>query len=79
MRIVIDNLPQEVSEEEIREALSGFAQVGNITLITEGSAPAALIEVDMKLREQAYELVRRISGHYYKGRRLGAWVPLWSE
>lgn len=79
MRIVIENLPQEVSEEEIREALSAFAQVGNITLIKEGSAPAALIEVDMQWREQAYALVRRISGHYYKGRRLGAWVPLWSE
>lgn len=79
MLIVIDNLPKEVSAEEICEALSAFAQVGKITLIKEGSTPVAVIEVNMQYREQAYALVRRISGHYYKERKLGAWVPLWSE
>lgn len=79
MRIVIDNLPKEVSEEEICKALNPFAHVGKVTLIMDGSSPAAIIEVDMKWREQAYALAERISGHYYKGRRLGAWVPLWTE
>lgn len=79
MRIVIENLPKDVSEEEIREALSPFAQVGEIELIKEGSAPVAVIHVEMQQRERAYALARRITGHYYKGRKLGAWVPLWSE
>lgn len=79
MRIVIDNLPKDVSEEEIREAMSPFTQVGKIKMITEGSTPSALIEVEISFREQAYALVRLISGHYYKGKKLGAWVPLWSE
>ena len=77
MRVVIENLPKDVSEEEIREALRPFAEVGTMKLIKEGSAPATLIEVES--REQAHALVRRISGHYYKGRRLAAWVPLWNE
>ena len=75
MRIVIQNLPQDVSEEEVREALSRWAQVGTIKLIKEGSAPATLIEVES--RELADTLVRRINGHFYKGQRLAAWVPLW--
>jgi RNA recognition motif-containing protein len=77
MRIVIQNLPKDVSEEEIREALKPFAQVGAIKLIKEGSAPATLIEVES--RELADVLVRRINGHFYKGQRLAAWVPLWTE
>jgi hypothetical protein len=77
MRIVIENLPKDVSEAEIREALGRWAQVGEIKLIKEGSAPSTLIEVET--REQADALVRRINGHFYKGRRLAAWMPLWNE
>ena len=77
MRIVIENLPKDVSEEEIREALKPFAQVGAIKLIKEGSDPTTLIEVES--RELADALVRRINGHFYKGRRLAVWVPLWND
>ncbi len=77
MRIVIENLPKDVSEEEIREALSQWAQVGTIKLIKEGSAPGTLIEVES--RELADALVRHINGYFYKGRELAAWVPLWNE
>ena len=77
MRIVIENLPKDVSEEEIRQALRPFAEVGPIKLIKEGSAPATLVEVDT--REQANALVGRINGHFYKGRRIAAWVPHWAD
>lgn len=79
MRIVIENLPQDVSEDEIRAALASrhFGEVGEIELIKQGSAPAALIEVDT--REMADSLVRHINGHFYKGRELAAWVPLWTQ
>ena len=77
MRIVIENLPQAVSEEEIREALSRWAQVGRIKLITEGSAPATVVEVGT--RELADSLVNHINGHFYKGKRIAAWVPLWND
>jgi len=77
MRIVIENLPKDVSEDEIREALRPFAEVGTIKLIKEGSAPAALVEVET--REKAWALVGRINGHFYKGRWIAAWVPLWND
>jgi RNA recognition motif-containing protein len=77
MRIVIENLPTEVSEAEIREALRPFAEVGTIKLIKEGSAPATLVEVET--RERANALVGRINGHFYKGKKIAAWAPLWND
>lgn len=78
MRIVIENLPHEASEDEIREALSPFAPVEKIALIKEGNMPAAVIEMEMT-RAQADALAKRISGRFYKGQELRAWVPRFSE
>jgi hypothetical protein len=64
-----------VAEEQIRAALSRWAQVGEIKLIRQGSAPTTVVEVDT--RELADSLVRHINGHFYKGREIAAWVPLW--
>ena len=75
MRIVVGNLPDDVSEEGIRGALSPFAPIENIKLVKEGNAPSALIEMEMT-REQAEALAKRIHGRIYKGRELRAWVPL---
>lgn len=76
MRIVIENLPHDVSEDEIRQDLSPFAPVEKIALVREGSMPAAVIETDMT-RAEAVALAMRIDGLIHKGQRLHAWVPLW--
>ena len=78
MRIVIENLRQDVSEDEIREALSPFAPAEKIALIKEGSMPAAVIKMEMTHR-QAEVLAMRIDGLIYKGQELRAWVPLRDE
>jgi len=75
MRIVIGNLPDDVSEEGIREALSPFAPVDKIKLVREGATPSALIEMEMT-RQQAEALAKRIQGRIHQGRELRAWVPL---
>ena len=77
MRVVIENLPNDISEEGVREALNSFGQVGTVKLIKEGAAPAVLVEVGS--RGQADALVRRINGRFYKGREIRAWVPLWND
>jgi len=74
MRIVIGNLPDDVTEESIREALKAFAPVEQIKLVKESGAPTALIETPMG-RLQAEALANRISGRLYHGRALNAWVP----
>jgi len=75
MRIVIGNLPDDVSEEGIQEALSQFAPVGKIKLAKESGTPSAVIEMEMT-REKAEALAKRIHGRVYQGRPLRAWVPV---
>ena len=75
MRIVIGNLPDDVSEEGIRTALSPFAPVDKIKLVKESGTPSALIEMEMS-RQQAEALAKRIQGRIYQGRELRAWVPV---
>ena len=74
MRIVIGNLPDDVTEEGIKEALKPFAPVDKIKLVKESGAPTALIETPMG-RLQAEALAKRIAGRIYQGRPLNAWVP----
>jgi hypothetical protein len=75
MRIIVGNLPDDVSEEGIRTALSPFAPVDSIKLIKESGTPSALIEMEMT-RADADALAKRIQGRMYQGRELRAWVPI---
>ena len=75
MRIIVANLPDDVTEDGIKEALSAFADVDAIKLVKESGTPSAVIEVVMP-RQQAEALAKRIHGRLYKGRELRAWVPL---
>ena len=75
MRIMIGNLPAEATEDGLREALSGVAPVDSIKVFKEGSAPSAMIEMEMT-KMQADMLVNRIQGRIYKGSALRAWVPV---
>lgn len=75
MRIVVANLPDNVSEEEIRTALSPFAPVDKIKLVKESGTPSAVIDMEMT-RPVAETLAKRITGRAYQGRQLRAWVPV---
>ena len=75
MRIVVANLPDDVTEDGIREALSPFAPVDKIKLVTESGTPSAVIDIEMT-RPLADALAKRINGRVYKGRELRAWVPV---
>ncbi|MDH3289163.1 MAG: hypothetical protein OEP48_15755 [Betaproteobacteria bacterium] len=75
MRIMVGNLPDNITEDAIREALSDVAPVNAIKLVPEGGAPSAMIEMEMT-RVDAEALARRIQGRIYEGRELRAWVPL---
>ena len=75
MKIVIGNLPDDSTEEGLRDALSGIMEAGSILLLNESGTPSAVIEVNMT-RVQADALAKRIHGRIYKGRDLRAWVPL---
>jgi RNA recognition motif-containing protein len=75
VRIMIGNLPEDVTEEGIQEALSAFAPVNAIQLVRESGAPSAVIEMEMS-KPQADALAARIQGRLYQGQALRAWVPI---
>jgi hypothetical protein len=75
MRILVGNLPDGVTQDGIRDALSAFAPVEAITLFDESGTPTALIELETS-REHAESLAKRIQGRVYQGRELRAWVPI---
>jgi hypothetical protein len=74
MQIMIGNLPDNATEESLREALAALVPVESVRVYTEGGAPSALIETEMT-QAQAEALARRIHGRSYQGRELRAWVP----
>ena len=73
MRIIVGNLPDDVTEDGIREALSAFADVDAIKLVKESGTTVVQVGEGA---EQAEALAKRIHGRMYKGRDLRAWVPL---
>jgi len=50
MRILVGNLPDDVTQDGIREALSAFAPVEAITLFNESGTPTALIELEKRTK-----------------------------
>jgi len=74
MRIVIGNLPDTVTEEGIREALSEFAPAEKVKLLKESDTPSVVIDMEMT-RAGAEALAKRIQGKRYEGKELRAWVP----
>ncbi len=74
MRIVIGNLPEDITEQAIQTALGQFAPVEKIKLVKESGQPSAVIEMEMT-RAAAETLAKRIAGRIYQGRPLNAWVP----
>jgi RNA recognition motif-containing protein len=77
MRIVIGNLPEDISEEKIKEALKDIAPPETITLVREGDPknPTAVIESEMS-KAAAETVAKAINGRIYQGKPLRAWVPL---
>ena len=75
MRIVIGNLPDDITEDGVREALGQFAPVDRVKLLDGSRASTAVIEMELT-HARAQLLARRIQGRIYKGRALNAWVPL---
>jgi hypothetical protein len=71
---VVGNIPDDSTEDSLREALREFAVCESIAINRDGSALSAIIEVVMT-REQAQNLAKRIQGRLYQGRSLTAWVP----
>lgn len=78
-RILIGNLPPDVTVEEIEQvARAGGAEAPRVRLNREGDAEkvAAVLELPNLDRAAADRIARRINGLRYRERTLTAYVPL---
>jgi len=75
MRIVIEHIAHDATEDSIRAAFTTFAEVGKVTLLVHCRDPLAIIEVKMT-QAQAQAMASRINDRIHEGHRLNAWVPL---
>jgi hypothetical protein len=78
-RILIANLPPEVTVEEIEQvARDGGAEAPTVKLNREGDANkvAAVLELPNIDRATADKIASRINGTRYRDRTLQAYVPL---
>ncbi len=74
-RLMIGNLPDDATEDGLREALSRIMVVDTVHMVREGDVPSAVVETRMT-QAQAEAVAQRIQGIFYKGRELRAWVPV---
>jgi hypothetical protein len=76
--VLIGNLPPQVTEDDLQDALAGLGYDLDIKLNREGSAEkvTAIVRFDGMTRAIADKFAERIEGMLWKGRSLNAYVPL---
>jgi len=79
--IVIANLPPDVTEEDILDALEGLGYELQVTIPRVGNEDrvTAIVRFDDMTRHIAEKLAKRISGMPWRDRTLKAYVPLLFE
>ena len=79
--IVIANLPPDVTEEDILDALEGLGYELQVTIPRVGNQDrvTAIVRFDDMTRHIAEKLAKRISGMPWRDRTLKAYVPLLFE
>ncbi len=77
LNILIGQLPPDVTEELVRERLSGVSGIKEVKVVREGSPDkvTAVVGIDAS-RPAAEFVVRKINGLYFRGRRLRAHLML---
>jgi hypothetical protein len=78
LHILVGNLPPDVSEDEIQEALADLGFELTVRLFREGSAERVTAQLTFAgmTRGVAEKLAARLNGRQYRGRVLKAYVPL---
>ncbi len=76
--VLIGNLPPQVTEDDLQDALEGLGYDLEVKLSREGSAEkvTAIVRFDGMTRAIAEKLAERIKGMPWQGRTLTAYVPL---
>lgn len=81
VRILVANLPPDVAEEDIEEALEHLGYDLSVSLVREGSPDkvTAVVRFEGMTRNAAEKLAERIDGMPWQDRYLRAYVPLFMQ
>lgn len=76
--VLVGNLPPDVDEDDLRDALESLGYELDIRFIREGSDQrvTAVVRFDGITRGVAGQLAEQIKGRVWHGRTLTAYVPL---
>lgn len=76
--VLVGNLPPDVHEDDLHDALEGLGYELDIKLIREGDEEKvmAVVRFEGMTRNVAEDLAAKINGRISKGRELRAYVPL---
>ena len=79
--VLVGNLPPEVHEDDLYDALEGLGYELNVKLVREGDEErvTAIVRFDGMTRGAAEQLAKKINGRIAKGRELRAYVPLFMK
>lgn len=72
MKVRIDNLPADASEDDIRELLDQSDDIRSVELIAEGDAERSVAVVDMDGDAAADGVVQLVNGRHWKDATLRA-------
>lgn len=79
--ILVSNLPPDVAEEDVEDALEHLGYDLSVSLVREGSPDkvTAVIKFSGMTRSTAQTLADRIDGMPWRNRYLRAYVPLFTQ
>lgn len=79
--ILVGNLPSDVQEDDVLDALEGLGYELSVSLKREGDAEKvlAVVRFDGMTRGVAEKLAQRIQGMLWRDRTLTAYVPLFFD
>lgn len=80
MKIILEGLPREVSDADIRDFLKGYVEVLELEIYVsrQGEHSSAWITI-VASHAEAHWAVSRLNGRYWRERTVNAYISLFSD
>ncbi len=80
MKIILEGLPREVSDAEIRDFLKGYVEVLELEIYAshQGEQASAWVSI-VASHAEAHWAVNRLNGRYWRERTVSAYISLFSD
>ncbi len=80
MKIILEGLPREVSDDDIRDFLDGYVEVLELEIYTSEQRDHASAWVTIiATHAEAHWAISRLNGRYWRERTVKAYISLFSD